>query len=148
MFSPPCYRRGCSCYLMYSWRTFCYRTALADPGGRPPPPLILEQTEAQTAEKNSPPPHPRKVWVRHWTVTFWNLFGTIFTLNIVNSFRKRVSAKTKLRLPTVRDPFLFSVSCLVSGKNQRKVKPPSRGFTQQIGKSTWFKAPLNHETSF
>ena len=116
---------------------------------RPPPTLILEQTEAQTAEKNSPPPpHPRKVWVRHWTVTFWNLFGTIFTLNIVNSFRKRVSAKTKLRLPTVRDPFLFSVSCLVSGKNQRKVKPPSRGFTQQIGKSTWFKAPLNHETSF
>ena len=51
MFSPPCYRRrGCSCYLMYSWRTFCYRTALADPGGRPPP-LILEQTEVQTAEK-------------------------------------------------------------------------------------------------
>ena len=130
MFSPPCYRRrGCSCYLMYSRRTFCYRTALADPGGRPRPPLILDQTEAQTAGKIflwRPPPPPRSgSGTGQWLSGTY--FGTIFTLNIFTSFRKRVSGKTKLRLQTVRDPFLFSVSCLVSGKN------PDRKWNLRVG---------------
>lgn len=126
-------------------------------GSRGPPPLNFRANWGPNGQEKifvktaSPPPPPTTPARSGSGTEQWlsgTYFGTIFTLNIVTSFRKSVSAKTKLRLPTVRDPFLFSVSCLVSGKNQRKVKPPSRGFTQQIGKSAWFKAPLNHETSF
>ena len=62
------------------------------PGGpAPPPPLVLDQTEAQRAEKNfletpfpAPPPPPPlskglddraptylKVWIQHWLVPIW-----------------------------------------------------------------------------
>ena len=57
------------------------------PGGpAPPPPLVLDQTEAQRAEKNfletpSPPPLSKglddraptylKVWIKHWLVPIW-----------------------------------------------------------------------------
>ena len=82
-------------------------------------------------------------------------------MNIVSSLSrpkcKRVSARSKLIKGSDCTGsifsvfFLFSVSCLVSGKNQQKLKLPSRGFTdaKEILIKVFAKARgSKHTTSF
>lgn len=111
-------------------------------------------------EDRTPPPSPPhlsylKVWVRHWTVTFWNLFWNNFYLEHCHFFKKKGESQNQIKAPDCTGSIFVFCFMPCFGEKPSESETSESGFywrqrnrNRQIGKSTWFKAPLKHATSF